>query len=282
MSRGVHNWSEDVVARLQKEGCGKGCGATYTPWVYITDFYSRGRTHQLYSHRTGREHQLLSDGERDTFVFLEWLRENIDIREQYPLDRDITLEVAHEIGVRHPYYPGTHVPTVMTLDFLVSKIFNSEESLKAYSVKTQEELNLPNVVERLELERSVCLGMGLPYNIIIKERLPQAKLRNLLWIRDAQLDSNAMEPYRGFYEDHQARMAQDIAARHFHGSLVDYCTNYDRRFSVDGGTGMRVARMLLGARALTMDFNNPEPQLAPMACFQLSALQGQLRSVRGG
>ena len=281
MSRGISKWSEEAVEKLQKEGFGKGCGATYMAWVYITDLYSRGRSHQLYSHRTGREHQLLSDGERDTFVFLEWLRENIDIREQYPLDRDITLEVAHEIGVRHPYYPRTHVPTVMTLDFLVTKINDGEESTRAFSVKTQDELNYPDVVERQELERSTCLHMGLPYNIIIKERLPQAKLRNLLWIRDAQLDRDAFEPHMDFYEDHKARMARDIAARRFHGSLVDYCTNYDRRFSVDGGTGMRVARMLLATRALTMDLNNPEPQLAPMASFQLSAIQGRLRSVKG-
>jgi len=280
MSRGIRKWSEEAIAQLQKEGRGRGRGATYLAWVHITDFYSRGRTHQLYSHRTGRDHQLLSDGERDTFVFLEWWRENVDIREQYPLDRDITLEVAHEIGVRHPYYPGTSVPTVMTLDFLVTSVHAGHEQIKAYSVKTQEDLNIPNVVERLELERSTCSGLGITYDVIIKERLPKTKLRNLLWLRDAQLDADAVEPYPGFYRDHQARMTQDIAASHFNGSLVDYCTQYDRRFSIDGGTGMRVARMLMANRSLTFDLNNSEPQLAPMASFQLLA-SPRLLSVGG-
>ena len=116
--------------------------------------------------------------------------------------------------------------------------------------------------------------MGLSYDLIIKERLPHAKVRNLLWIRKAQLEPDAAEAYPGFYEEHQSRMVHDLAATSFSGSLVDYCTNYDRRCSVDTGTGMRVARMLLANRALSMDLNNPSPERAPLASFQLSAVPG--------
>ncbi len=114
--------------------------------------------------------------------------------------------------------------------------------------------------------------MGLSYDLIIKERLPHAKVRNLLWIRKAQLEPDAVEAYPCFYEEHQSRMVHDLAATIFSGSLVDYCTNYDRRCSVDTGTGMRVARMLLANRALSMDLNNPSPERAPLASFQLSAV----------
>lgn len=281
MSRGIKKWTEEAITRLQREGRGKGRGPTYMPWVYITDMYSQGRTHELYSHKTGRQHQLLSDGERDAFVMLEWALDVIDIREQYPLPRDISLEIAHELGIRHPYYPGTHVPTVMTLDFLVTKLANGEEAPEAFSVKVQEDLNEPSVVERLEIERAICQSMGVPYRILVKERMPTVKVRNLMWIRDAQLDQDAVEPYPGFYDEHKARMVQDIAARQFDGTLVDYCTEYDRRYSVEPGTAIRVARMLLSSRALTMDLNNPQPQTAHMDCLQLSALPGRLRAVGG-
>ncbi|WP_425258153.1 TnsA endonuclease N-terminal domain-containing protein [Rubrivivax sp. RP6-9] len=281
MSRGIKKWTEAAIAKLLDEGRGKGRGRTYMPWVYITDLYSEGRTHEPYSHKTGRTHQLLSDGERDAFVMLEWAHDVVDIWEQYPLPRELSLDFAGQIGVRHPYYPGTHVPTVMTLDFVAVKAANGKEVEEAFSVKVQEDLNDPKVVERLELERAMCQALGMPYRLLIKERMPHVKLRNLHWIRDAQLDPDAIEPFPGFYEDHKARMVQDIAARRFDGPLVDYCAEYDRRYSVESGTAMRVARMLLSKRALTMDLNNPTPQMAHMDCFKLSALPGRLRAIGG-
>lgn len=276
MSRGIKKWTEEAIARLQREGRGKGQGPTYSPWIHIVDFYSEGRTHEMYSHKTGRQHQLLSDGERDAFVMLEWMRDVVDIREQYPLDRDVTLELARDIGVRHPYYPGTHVPVVMTLDFLVTKVANGQRYPEAFSVKVQDDLTR-TVVERLELERACCQALGISYQILVKERMPKTKLRNLMWIRDAQLDSDAVEPFEGFYKEHQARMVQDIRTRRFDGSLVDYCTEYDRRYSVEAGTAMRVARMLIGNRTISMDLNNPQPQAAHMDCFQLSTQSSILR-----
>lgn len=282
MSRGVRKWSEEVITRMEREGRGKGRGATYLPWILTTDFYSRGRTHELYSHKTRRSHQLLSDAERNCFVMLEWSKDIVDIREQYPLDRDASLEVAKEIKVRHPYYPGAHVPAVMTLDFLVTRVVDGKDRFSAYSVKTAADLETPAVIERLELERDVCQRADIPYHLVVKEQMPKVKVANLLWIRDAQLDKDAIEPHEGFYEEHMSRMFQDLSVTRFDGSLVDYCSSYDRRCSVEPGTGLRVARMLMSRRALTMDLNNPDPRRAHMDTFQVSALPGRLRSVAGG
>ena len=59
------------------------------------------------------------------------LAELDDIREQYPLDREITQTIAQELKIRHPHYPGTHVPTVMTVDFLLTVVQNGEELSRA-------------------------------------------------------------------------------------------------------------------------------------------------------
>lgn len=268
------------ITELQNEGRGRGHHASYQPWVRITDFHSRGRTHAPTA--------IAQAATTNCFRTVKTKRSRCwngawttrTSASSSPLDRDISLEIAHEIGVPHPYYPGTNVPYVMTLDFLVTRIVDGQEVLKAYSVKEQKALT-PDVVERLEIEHAICSGMGLSYDLIIKERLPHAKVRNLLWIRKAQLEPDAAEAYPGFYEEHQSRMVHDLAATSFSGSLVDYCTNYDRRCSVDTGTGMRVARMLLANRALSMDLNNPSPERAPLASFQLSAVPGRLRSVGG-
>ena len=281
MGRGVQKWTEDVIARLQKDGRGRGRGPTYIPWVGILDFYSEGRTREPYSHKFLRTHQLLSDGEWWTFLLLEWAADVIDVREQYPLDRDITLEVAHGLRIPHQYYPGTHVPLVMTIDFLVTRIRDGKEYLEAFNVKTAADLEAPRVIEELEVARATCEGMDIDHHLIVTERLPKQKLRNLEWIRDAQLDADATEPFPGFFEEHMSRMTADIAARRFDGSLVDYCSRYDSRYSVEQGVALRVARMLMSVRALNMDLNNPNPQLAHMDTFQLSALPGRLRSMQG-
>lgn len=282
MSRGVTKWSEAAIERLTREGRGEGRGATYKPWVLTTDFYSLGRTHALYSHKTRRTHHLLSDGERDGFFLLEWSREVLDIREQFPLPRDITLEIAQELGIRHPYYPGTQVACVMTIDLLATKRDQGKEVFEAYTVKVLDDLNKPEVVERLEIERSTCAGMGIPYRILVKEHLPQSKLSNIRWIRDAQLDSDADEPWQGFYEEHQTRMAQDLKVRAYPGNLIQYCSEYDRRFGLEQGTGLRVARMLLQSRTLSFDLNNANPQTAPMNCFKPTETGPTLRLAVGG
>jgi len=275
-------WSEDTISRLQNEGRGKGRGPTYSPWVYVTDFYSTGRTHEPFSHKFGRQHQLLSDGEWWMFLLLEWMQDVGDVREQYPLPRNITQEIAHQLGIHHQCYPGTHVPLVMTLDFLATRLIEGKDRLEAYSVKTEAELEDPAQIEHLEVARATCQGMDIPHHLIISERLPKVRLKNLDWIRDAQLDPDATEPFPGFYEDHMSRMTQDMAARRHDGALVDYCTEYDRRYSVDRGVGLRVARMLLSARTLRMDLNNPSPELAHMDSFTLTARPGRLRSVGAG
>lgn len=279
MGRGRKKWDEDVIAALQREGKGRGRGPTYQPWVGILDFYSDGRTHEPYSHKFGRTHQLLSNGEWLTFLMLEWADDVVGAREQYPLDREITLEVAHELRIAHQYYPGTHVPFVMTLDFLVDRVHDGQDYLQAFNVKTADELEDPNVINALEIARAACHGMDIEHHIIISERLPKQKLKNLEWIRDAQLDQDATEPFPGFFEEHKSRMVADIRARRFDGSLTDYCSNYDRRYSVEKGVGMRVARMLMSAKALTMDLNNPNVELAHMDTFHLSALPGKLRAI---
>lgn len=245
------------------------------------DLYSDGRTREFHSHKFGRVHHLLSDGEWGFFLMLEWAHDVIDVREQYPLPRDVTQEVAQQLRIAHQYYPGTHVPYVMTLDFLVTYVRDGKERLQAFSVKTAADLEKPPELELLELARSTCHGMDIDHHIIASERLPAVKVKNLGWIRDAQLDEDATEPFPGFYDDHMSRMTQDIAARRSSESLVDYCTAYDRRYGVEPGTGLRVARMLMATRVLRFDLNNETPELAPMDTFQLTARPGRLRAAGG-
>lgn len=281
MARGIQKWTEEAIARLQNEGRGKGRGPTYQPWIRTTEIYSEGRTREFWSKKFGREHQLLSDGEWHLFLMLEWAGNVTDVREQYPLPRDITLEMASELGIAHQYYPGTHVPFVMTLDFLVDIVRDGQPVLQAFSVKTASELEQAYEVELLELARSTCHGMGVEHHLVVSERLPANKVKNLEWMRNGLPGKDEAEPSAGFYESHMSRMTHDIQARRPNESLVDYCTAYDSRFGLAPGGGLQIARMLMASRVLQFDLNNPTPELAPLDTFQLTARPGRLRSMGG-
>lgn len=281
MGRGIRKWTEKDISRLQAEGRGQGKGPTYSPWVHVGDFFSSGRTHKAYSHKTRRVHHFLSDGEWRAFLLFEWAHDVRDVREGFPLPRDITMEIAMALGIKHQYFPGTHVPFVMSLDFLVTRNAHGKERHQAFNVKCLDDLEDARTVEILEIARETCMALDIDHHLIVSEHLPRTKLKNLEWIRDAQLDEDTTEPYPGFYEEHMTKMTQDIRSRRFDGSLVEYCGQYDERYSVEAGVGLRVARMLLTSRVLRMDLNNPDPQLAHMDTFQLTAQPGRLRSVGG-
>ena len=281
MSRGIQKWSEETIARLEKEGRGRGKGATYVPWILTTDLYSDGRTHSIYSEKTGRSHELLSDGELNAFFMLEWAKDVTDIREQFPLDREVTQEVAMKLGLHHPCYPKTHVPLVFTLDLLTTLVRNGEPQLVTYSVKTMEGLNKQSVVERLEIERASCQAYGMEYHLLVKEQMPVTTISNIKWIRGAALNPDTPDETRQHLEEQMDLMVEDLRHRTPDTTLVDYCCAFDRRRGNEKGTGIRVVRMLLGQRVLTMDMNNPEPQQAPMSAFRVSALPGKLRAAGG-
>lgn len=71
-------------------------------------------------------------GEMLWYYILRWDDENIDIREQYPLDYAKTVEIAESFGLRIPQH-------IMTTDFLVTK---ADGRSVAYSVKTNSDLKI--------------------------------------------------------------------------------------------------------------------------------------------
>ncbi|VTX67395.1 Transposon Tn7 transposition protein TnsA [Acinetobacter junii] len=103
------------IQKWIKEGRGQGFGNSYKPWLTIRDVSSEGRSHRVFGHKSQRTHHLLSDLELSTFLLLEWHSTTIDIREQYPLDLEQTLEIAKTIRIPHPRF-GKHYQ-IMTSDF---------------------------------------------------------------------------------------------------------------------------------------------------------------------
>src|SRR5436309_2818870 len=136
MAKRSTDWTENKIARYQKEGRGQGEFSFYLPWLNIQDVPSEGRSHRPKGWKTHRIHQLLSDLELKFFYHLEWTEDVLDIREQYPiLNREETIQIAEEKGINHPKDNKTGTPIVMTTDFLITIRLSNEIKYLARSIK---------------------------------------------------------------------------------------------------------------------------------------------------
>lgn len=278
MTRGRRKWSEDTVARLHAQGRGQGEAALYKPWLTVADLSSSGNSRRVFSPKTGREHHLLSNIEYDLFLLLEWSPEVVDIREQFPLDRALTQELAALLEIRHPFYPGTHVPTVMTVDFMVTRIRHGRRTLEAVNAKPASQAQDLRALEKLEIQRGYFEGMQIPHHLVFDTLLPATKVRNIEWIRDSAPRTNEQERYPGFLGELMARMADEFRAGLTDQPLDRYCVDFDARAGLEPGVALRVARMLMHARVLIADLARPQLHAAPTSSFSATSAPSALHA----
>jgi len=132
-------------------------------------------------------HHLFSDNEDHFFLMADYATAVVDIREQFPLfPEKSTGEIAQSMGTRHPRYPGSSTPVVLTTDFLLTLVSTSgARSLAAWSVKSADELrgrSRKAVLAKLEIERRYWLQRGIPWYLITNECFDQTVIDNLEWI----------------------------------------------------------------------------------------------------
>ena len=264
---------------MEKEGRGKGVGSSYLPWIDVSDVSSLGRSRRPWSAKTGREHQLLSDIEFNLFLCLEWANHIVDIREQYPLDRELTRAVADELGIRHPHYPGGHVPTVMTIDFLATYVHHGEEFHVAFNAKSADEAEDENSLNKMEIQRYACEYLQIEHHLIFDTSIPKAKATNFGWVRAALPQEKEIEQYPGYLEELSSRMESELERDMPAVNLRTYCNQFDARYGASQGVGLRVARMLLKNRTLRIDMDTADIPGASMSKFTLTGSKSQLRVV---
>lgn len=272
-------WTEARIAKFQKEGRGKGIGATYRPWIEVHDLSSRGDSRRVFSKLTNRSHHLLSGIEFDFFVLAEFTPDVVDIREQYPLDREITRSIAAELCVAHPRYPDTGVDTVMTCDFLITRQRGSEKTLEAYNCKSASEADNLRSLEKLEIQRRYFKACDVPHFLVFAEKLPSVRVKNIQWIRNGLLAEGETESVPGYLDDHCSRLIRDIGRATTNASLSEYCQRYDERTGAQPGTALRVVRILLWQRSLVTDLNQPSLHATPISMFRAATVG--LRAVGG-
>jgi hypothetical protein len=281
MASGRFKWNEKKVTAMLAEGRGQGHGENYLPWIEATMLSSLGRTRRVWGHKTNRVHHLLSDVEYRLFLALEWSADVVDIREQFPLDRDLTLEVARTLGMRHPYYPGTDVATVMTVDFMTTRIRHGQRVPEAFNAKRTEEAEDENSLAKLEIQRETLQLMEIPHHLVLHSHIPEQQVKNIEWIRDAMVKPDEKEPRPGYFGALMMRMMH--ALQHSPGpqTLTQYCNQFDEHHGCEAGTGLRVVRMLMHERIINARLDVSSLCDTLVSELAVSASRGNLRAIGG-
>lgn len=160
----------DKTKKIRKMGTGEG--AYYKPYITTSEFNSLGTTSVIRDWKTGRQVHCLSQGEALWYYVLRWNDNNIDIREQFPMDNELTNKVADSLGIKHPVR-STHI---MTTDFLVTQ---KDKTFHAYSVKPDVKSITKRNLEIMCIEKTYWNAMGCGYDVLLKTDVNMVLANNI-------------------------------------------------------------------------------------------------------
>lgn len=240
--------STDLDLQTQKwikQGRGSGQGKYYQPWLTVRDLSSEGRSHRVLGTKTSRTHHLLSDLELAAFFLFDWHPNVTDIREQFPLRVEDTIDIAAQAGIKHPEVRGTK--HVMSTDFLID-IQSFSPQQYAIQIKYSNDLSTPRTIEKLEIERRYWEMKSVPWFLLTEKQIPQTVIKNIAWLYPTQVvDDLSPElldtayTYLHFFKQYPTLKISNAAMK------------LDQSYSLEAGESLKQIRSLLAHRVFQFD-----------------------------
>lgn len=159
-----------------KQNRGTGFGADYKPWILPNEFNSQGTASYYPDWKHGRMITLLSQAERAVYLHLRWDDRNLDIREQFPLNYDVTTYIAQELGFRTVRNSDMQT-NIMTTDFLVSTAAGPYAVSVTHRRKDFEKTK--RVKEKTMIEQKYWESIGIPFLRISREDINEMEVANI-------------------------------------------------------------------------------------------------------
>lgn len=270
MAKSKYSLSEAQIAKRIKEGRGSGSGTDYSPWVRVDEVPSLGRSRQVYSHLTKRIHHLLSDLEFAVFLLLDNNPSVTDIREQFPLIRDDTRDIARENNLLHPANNG--VDTVMSSDFMVDSTDKSEPKF-VLQAKYTDNLGDARTIEKLEIERRYWKQKELPWYLVTEREIDPVAKANIDWLYvvKGELESGDKVLTASSLSMFKAAVADNPGL-----NIIELCKVIDRAYDLELGESLYDLRVLCASRIITFDVRKPFRKLSgkDFTCHELESLGG--------
>lgn len=243
--------NEEKVQRFLAEGRGQGHGVEYKRWLNVFDFPSKGRIHRFYGLTVPREYHLFSDGEYSSMTQYDWARPVTDIREQYPLDRDLTREIARQEKIKHPkMYDGEDY--VLTTDLVLTVDVDGEQRIVARTYKPSKELEKARVREKFEIERRFWAYHNVDWWYVTERNIDKTLVRHVSGLRPFRDLTGFWAPYDGCFRDLAEEVIYMIAAG-VRQTLHRCCYDIGRKFDVSPDLVYTAFRHLLVRRFIQTD-----------------------------
>lgn len=247
----IHRGDEDKYSLIAH-------GQDYKPYILIQDVPSKGRSSRPCGIKTGRQHDFLSDLERNYFLMLEFIDEVVDIREQFPLELVETLLIADELGLKHPTHPVTKKAITMTSDFCITlRVGNSTRDV-IRTAKYKNDLVERRVIEKFAIEQTYWERHGLDWGIITEEEINKNYSQNLSDI----LDYYDLSDNEGF-KDISLEEREDVMIA-FLQRLIDsdktvrqISSRFEKDLHLTKGAGIALFKHLLARKYISIDLLSP-------------------------
>lgn len=249
MSKRKYGWSEKKRNDYIKEGRGQGELSNYIPWIKIQDISSRGNASRLIGWTAKRQHELLSNLERDFFILLDWEDTVVDIREQFPLNVETTISIAEEKGIKHSKDNSTGIPIDMTTDFFITVEKNSERKYIARTVKPSEQLEDNRVIEKFEIEREYWERQGISWGVITEKEIPKQLANNILWVHKSYYLAEEDISYSTLLL-HLLILKKDSEE-----SLLVVCNKFDEDYNLETGSSLSYIKHFIARKYISIDMS---------------------------
>ncbi|WP_339181675.1 TnsA endonuclease N-terminal domain-containing protein [Oceanobacillus sp. FSL W7-1293] len=264
-------WTEKKIARYYKEGRGQGELGNYKPWITIQDVPSSGRAHRDIGWKTEREHHLLSDLEYNYFCLLDWSDNVIDIREQFPINREITTKIAEDMNITHPIESTTQTPIVMTTDFLITLRYDSKVKYIARTIKPEKELNSSGVIEKFEIERAYWENQDVDWAIVTEKDLPKTIIENIKWLRSSYILADTTDS--SFISILVERLKTG------NGTILNALKEFDEHYHLEKGTALALYRHSIAKKLVKLDMTQKFDLTSDLSTIKVLSL---IPKKRGG
>jgi hypothetical protein len=251
MAKRNYSWTEEKIAKYLKEGRGSGELSHYKPWLNIHNVPSHGNSTRIKGWTTQRSHHFFSNIEKNYFYLLDWSEAVLDIREQFPLDRKDTIEIADEKSIQHIKDDVTETYIPMTTDFLVTMKRKNKVIVVARSIKPVNMLEDERTLEKLEVERAYWEAKDIEWGIVTDKDIPKEFAKNIQWIH----------PFRKLENQEEEILAQKfldyIIWRKTTNtiSLFNAIIEFEEHFILNPGVGIKYLRYLIANKLIKFDLN---------------------------
>lgn len=249
MAKRNYYWTEEKIQRYRKEGRGLGEGKDYLPWLTIQDCPSDNRATRCKGWKTGRNHELMNDPQTRFLFAGDWADDVIDIREHFPLDREITSEIAQKKGYKFLTQSGT--PAVITTDFLITCYRDNQKIYIPHAIIQKRKIEQPKIISKLEIEQEYWKLKNSKLVVVTEDELLKPFVSNLEWVHEHYYLEDLSDLKKDELEELIIVLLERIERSE--QNLQRITNNLDKELNVIEGTFLYLVRHLIARKIIKLD-----------------------------